>query len=109
MGALTVQHIVDVGTKPNFALNTATTSDTSTVAPGLFLVYKNTGIASSISIASHFILDNGDTAQPHVVALPATTGEVWIPLRKSYDDGTGNATITLTSAAGVTVAVVALP
>lgn len=109
MGALTVQNIVDAGTKPNFALNTPTTSDTVTIGSGhnTFLVYKNaSGSPQNVTFASHYILDNGDVAGNHVVVLPATTGEIWVPLRKSYDDGTGNATVTMVSATSITVAAV---
>lgn len=110
MAQLATQLIVDAGTAPTPVA--ASVSDTASIGTGgnTWLEYANTDAnVKTLTVASHYLLDNGDTAQNHVVSLPATTGKVRIPLRKSYDDGTGYATVALTGtggATGVTVAVV---
>ena len=109
MGALTTQNIVDTGTKPNFALNTPTTSDTAEIDNGksTFVVYKNTGTQKTITVVIPGNTFFGTATVDNVLTLPATTGELWIPLRRDYDDGTGRATITSSpDVTGVTVAVV---
>jgi hypothetical protein len=107
MAALTTQKIVAAGTVPTLAA--ASTSDTAVVNDGRtnFLWYKNTGAQKTVTVATPGLLDTGDAHPPKVYTLPATTGELMIPLIKRYDDGTGRATITLSpDATGVTVAVV---
>ena len=107
MAALTVQNIVNAGTKPTFSA--ASTSDTATIGSGYdtFVVYKNAaGSPVTLTVVVPGTTPVGDTPAQHVLTLPATTGELWIPLRKYYDDGTGNATITLSSATSVTSALV---
>lgn len=111
MAALTIQYVLDAGTEPTFSA--ATVSDTATIG-GLghvtWVEYKNTDTnVKTLTIPSHYVLDNGDAAPAHVVTLAATSGKVRIPLRKSYDDGTGFATINITGtglATGVTSALV---
>lgn len=110
MAALAVQYVVDAGTEP--ALAAATVSDTASIGTGhdTYVHYKNTDAnVKTLTIASHYINDNGDVSPAHVVTLAATTGSAKIPLRKSYDDGTGSATIVITGtglATGVTSALV---
>jgi hypothetical protein len=108
MAALTTQNILDAGTKPTFA--TATASDTAEIGSGhnTFAVYKNTGSATAIVVVAPGTTDYGQPYPDPSITLPATTGEIWIPLRKSYDpgDGSGRATLTQATPTGVTVAVV---
>lgn len=117
MGALTPQDLVDLnGTKPNFGLNTPTASDTAAIGTGSnsFLVYKNTDATNTrtVTIAVPGNTSYGQVNPPAVYTLATTSGEVWIPLRKAYDQGTsspGNALITVTGTGfptGVTVALV---
>jgi hypothetical protein len=110
MAALTTQNIVAAGTKPTFAA--ATASDTAEVGNGVntFAVYKNTSaVACNVTVVVPGTLITGDAYPDKVIALPITTGELWIPLRKEYDagDGTGRATLTTSAQdAGITVAIV---
>lgn len=109
MAALTVQNLTDLGTAPTPVA--ASVSDTASIGTGsnTWLEYANTDAnVKTLTVVSHFTLDNGDTAGNHVVSLPATTGKVRIPLRKSYDDNTGSATVNLTGTGGVTGVTVAL-
>jgi hypothetical protein len=107
MAALSTFSLVNAGTAPTFAA--ASTSDTAQVGNGgnIFVVYKNTD--SSSKTVTVTVAGNNEYGQPNpdpAYTVAATTGEVWIPLRKAYDDGTGRATLTLSNATGVTVAVV---
>lgn len=111
MGVLTVQPLVNAGTAPNFALSTVTTSNTVSYDNGhnTFAVFKNTDSAShTVTVVvpgnNSYGLPNPDPT----FTLAATTGQVWIPILRDYDDGngTGTATLTLDAATGVTVAVV---
>lgn len=113
MTALTTQNIVDAGTKPNFSLQTATVSDTAEVGSGhnTFVVYKNTeAVTKAITVTAPGNTEYGQLMPDPVISLPATTGEIWIPMRRAYDpgDGLGRATLAITTgtATGVTVAVV---
>lgn len=109
MAALTTQHVVDAGTKPTFA--SAAASDTVEIGNGIntFAVYKNTsGSPVTVTVV---VPGNTTYGQPNpdpALTLPATTGELWIPMRKAYDpgDGSGRATITTSAQTSVTVAVV---
>jgi hypothetical protein len=110
MAALTTQNIVNAGTAPTFGNSSA--SDTAEVGNGqnTFIVYKNTG--GSPAVVTITVAGNTAYGQPNpdpAITVAATTGEMWIPLRKEYDaaDGTGRATITATnSGATLQVAVV---
>lgn len=105
MAALTTQSIVDAGTKPTFAA--AAASDTAAIDSRTFVVYKNTsGSPVTVTVV---VPGNTEYGQPYpdpALVLAATTGELWIPLHKIYDDGTGRATITTSAQTNVTVAVV---
>lgn len=97
MAALTVQSIVDAGTKPPSQNSSA--SDTATYDNGRnsFLVYRNTG--GSIAVLTIVVAGNNAYGQANpdpVINVPATTGEVWIPLRREMDDGNGTSTVTVT-------------
>lgn len=106
MALLAVQLLTDAGTEPTFSA--ATVSDTAPIGSGhdTFVCYKNTDTnVKTLTITVAAVNDNGDTIQPHVVSLAATTGVVKIPLRRSYDPGTGLATVVITGtglATGVT-------
>lgn len=110
MAALTIQKAVDAGTVPSFVLNTVTLSDTAQVGNGhnTVLWYKNTDTnIKTLTIPSQFIMDNGSLGPNTVFTLAASTGQVVIPLRKSYDDGVNGATVNLTGTGGVTGVTVA--
>jgi hypothetical protein len=112
MAALTTQLLVDAGTKPTTGNSSA--SDTAEVGNGYntFLLYKNTG--GSIAVVTIVVPGNNAYGQPNpdvITNVPATTGEVWIPLRKEYSDapvaGVGRCTVNATnSGATLQVAVV---
>lgn len=111
MAALTTQNIVDAGTAPTFAA-AAATSNTAEVGNGknTFYVVKNgdaSGHTVTISVPGN--TDYGQPTPDPVIAVGAGA-EVWIPLRKAYDqlDGTGSATITLDATTSITHAVVRL-
>lgn len=98
MAALTVQHIVDAATKPTFAAPTLT--DTADYGNGhnTFLVYKNTD-ASNVKTVTITVPGNTAYGQPWPDPAPTVatvTGEIWIPLRREYDDGTGANTVAIT-------------
>ncbi len=111
MAALTTQNIVDAGTAPTFGA-AAATSNTAEVGNGrnTFYVVKN-GDASPHTVT---VTVPGNTsygqATPDPAIAVAAGEEVWIPLRKEYDqaDGTGRAIITLDATTSITHAVVRL-
>jgi hypothetical protein len=111
MAALTTQTLVDAGTAPTFGNSSA--SDTAEIGSGTntFLVYRNTG--GSEAVVTIDVPGNTSYGEPtpnKVVAVPATTGEVWIPVRREYRDPNvagSRCTITATnSGATLKVAVV---
>lgn len=112
MSALTVQNLLDAGTKPNFATDTPASTMTAEVGNGhnTFVVIKN-GSGSSLTLG---ITIAGKTtygvANPAVsVVIAATTGECWLPLRKEHAgvDTPGVATLSLPgSLTSVTVALI---
>lgn len=111
MAALATQHVVDAGTKPTFVA--AALTDTAQVGNGIntFVVYKNTDSnAKVVTVTAPFSTEYGQPYPDPAIALPATTGEIWIPLRKAYDpaDGTGRATLTVSGTGGVTGVTVAV-
>lgn len=109
MAALTTQNIVAAGTAPTFGA--AASSDTAEVGNGVntFAVYKNTnGAVRNLTVVVPGNTSYGSANPDPVIQIAATTGEIWVPLRKEYDagDGTGRCTLTLDATAGVTVAIV---
>lgn len=104
------QTIVDAGTAPTFSA--ATASDTAPIGDNLFAVYRNVDSAvKTITVVGKLVLENGVTAPDKAYSMAAgnvTMQELWIPLRKMYQDSvTGVATITTGIAVtGVTMAVV---
>lgn len=110
MAALSTQNIVNAGTAPTFGA--AATSDTAEVGNGTntIAVYKNTGTQKTVTVTVPGNTSYGQANPDPALTLAATTGELWIPLRKEYDagDGTGRCTITVDDATAVTVAIVRL-
>lgn len=109
MADLSTQNIVAAGTAPTFGA--AALSDTAEIGNGgnTFVVYKNTNASGrTVTITAPGNTDYGEPNPDPALSLAATTGELWIPMRKDYDpgDGTGRATITVDDATDVTVAVV---
>lgn len=109
MADLSTQDIVAAGTAPTFSA--ASTSDTAEIGNGgnTFVVYKNTNASPrTITITAPGNTDYGEPNPDPQLTLAATTGELWIPMRKDYDpaDGTGRATLAMGDATDVTVAVV---
>lgn len=108
MTALNASNLVAAGTAPTFVNSSA--SDTAPVGSGTdtFVVYRNTG-GSSVDVV---LVAPGNTsygsANPDpTVTVAATTGEVWIPLRKEFIDPLtpGRAKITVASGSGSTLKV----
>lgn len=106
MSALPVRALSDAGTVPT--LVAATVSDTAQIGNGVnnFAVYTNgSGASVTITVVGQGTTLYGKTRPSNALTVPAA-GVVWIPLRKDYDDGSGNATITVSLATSVTAAVV---
>lgn len=106
MAALATQTLVDAGTAPTFGATTA--SDTAEIGNGtnVFVVYRNDDASPhSVTVVAPGNTSYGVANPDPVIAVPAN-GQVWIPLRKAYDDGTGRATITGGDGNHLTVAVV---
>ena len=98
MAALTIRSVLDAGTKP--ASQNSSTSDTVDIGNGhnTFLRYVNTG--GSDAVVTITVPGNTAYGQPNpdpAITVVATTGEMWIPIRKEYDDGTGANTATVTA------------
>lgn len=109
MAALATQNLVDAGTKPTFGA--ASASDTADVGNGrnTFVVYKNTDTnAKTVTITVPGNTEYGQPWPDPALALAANTGELWIPLRTYYDDGTNRATLAVTGTGGVTGVTVAV-
>jgi len=114
MAVLTTQNIVAAGTAPTFGAPAAAGADDYVeVGNGVntFIVYKNTGTSKTVTLEmDHLTLETGDAYPAKAYTLGATTGELWIPLRKAYADdaeaGVGRCVIKVDSETGVTVAVV---
>ena len=90
MATLSVQTTVDAGTKPTGVLPGAT--DRADVGSGTnsFLVYTNTSATPvTVTIVGAGSTTYGVSKPNNVLTLAATTGELWIPLRKEYDQGDG--------------------
>lgn len=111
MATLSVQPMVDAGTKPVGVLPGAT--DRADVGSGTntFLVYTNTSAtAVTVTIVGSGFTSYGVAKPPNPLSLVITTGELWIPLRKEYDQGDGLGAQITTSAqpAGALVKLVRL-
>lgn len=112
MAALTVQHVADDGTAPDFGLDTVSAEDTAEIGSGLntIVVYRNSG-GSPVDVVVHVPGETffGVANVDNTVSVPAG-GEAWIPLRRAYADNSegGHAVITTGGAADLTVALVRL-
>jgi hypothetical protein len=109
MAALSTQNIADAGTKPTFGA--AALTDTAEVGNGrnVFVVYKNTDTnVKTVTITVGGNTSYGQPTPDPAITVAANTGEVWIPMRKEYDDGTGRATLTVSGTGGVTGVTVAV-
>lgn len=111
MAALLTQTLGDTGAAPTFGA--ASTSDTAEIGNGrnTFVVYRNSqATTEDVTVVVAGDTDYGEPLPQKVVTVPAIAGSIpgesWILLHKEYDDGTGRATLTLTDATTVTVAVV---
>ncbi|WP_406527382.1 hypothetical protein [Streptomyces sp. I8-5] len=112
MAALATQNIVAAGTAPTFGA--ASASDTAEVGNGYntFAVYRNSGAASvTVTVAAPGNTSYGEPNPDPDFTLgdgSSNPTEAWVPLRKEYDagDGSGRATITVSPATNVTVAIV---
>lgn len=90
MATLSVQSMVDAGTKPTGVLPGAT--DRADVGSGTntFLVYTNTSATPvTVTVKGYGNTTYGVAKPDNVLSLVVTTGELWIPLRKEYDQGDG--------------------
>lgn len=115
MAALTTQNIVLAGTAPTLgAVAAAAAGDTAEVGDGTntFLYLENTNGSTRTVVVKmdHVTLQSGDTHPDKSYTLGATTGRLWIPLRKSYandaQNGVGRCKFTVSADTGVTAAVV---
>lgn len=113
MAELTVQHLSNDGTAPDFNLDTPSASDTADIGNGLntFVVYRNVGSGGSIDVVVNVPGETffGELNLDNTVAV-AQGGEVWIPLRRGYADpaNAGKAVITTAGSADLDVALVRL-
>ncbi len=107
MATVAVQQLVFAGTAPNFT-TPATASDALNYGNGqnTFVVYKNSaGSPVTVTITPYGTNSYG-VAKPAVTfTVPATNGQVFIPLVRAYDDGNGTNTATATSAGFATLTV----
>ncbi|MGW0939109.1 hypothetical protein [Streptomyces sp. NPDC002666] len=112
MAALATQNVVAAGTAPTFGA--ASASDTAEVGNGYntFAVYRNSGATpATVTVVAPGNTSYGEPNPDPDFTLADGSGtptEVWVPLRKEYDsgDGNGRATITVSPATDVTVAIV---
>lgn len=111
MASLTVQPMVDAGTKPNMALDTlATTNNRVDVGSGTNTFLRVTNTSGSTVLFT--LLGAGNTsygvAKPsNAITIAITTGEAWVPLRKEYDQGDGlGANFSLATVTGIQAALV---
>lgn len=107
MALIATQQITVAGTAPTLAA--AAANDTARVGAHLFMVVKNaSGSSVNVTITYPGNLPSGDAIPDKVYAVPATTGEKWIPLLKEYGDTSiGNqAAIAYSATTSVTRAVV---
>ncbi len=110
MASIPVQQLVYAGTAP-VQTGTVTASDTLNYGSGFntVAIYKNSsGSPVTITIAVAGINLYGQPNPQPVITVPATNGQVWVPLVRGYDDGNGTNTCTVTTAgfASLTVTLV---
>ncbi|PRH79403.1 hypothetical protein C6N75_09985 [Streptomyces solincola] len=111
MAALSTHNIVNAGTKPTFVA--AAASDTAEIGSGhnTFVVYRNTDSnAKTVTVTVPGQTEYGQAYTYAGLTLAATTGELWIPMRKAFDpaDGSSRATLNVAGTGGVTGVTVAV-
>lgn len=110
MANLTVKYLSDTGVLP-------TLDPIADLVPSVpigsghdtWLVLRNTNVATrTVTIVVPGNTSYGEPYPDKVLTLGATTGELWIPLRREYADPNtpGRATVTLSANTNVTGAVV---
>lgn len=109
MAVIAVQSLSDAGTAPTFA--TPGAADTVQYGNGnnTFVVVRNTHatVATTVTLDPAGKTDYNKDLPNNVVTVPALTGEVWIPLRRDYDNGAGTGSATLGISGGTfTVALI---
>jgi hypothetical protein len=98
--------MTDTGFAPSTVA--ATASDTAPIGNGhnTFLVYTNNHTAAqTVTVAVPGNTFFGAANPDNAISVPNGATR-YIPLRKEYDDGTGNATITITAPTSIVVSVV---
>lgn len=112
MALLAPSNILDSGVVGAGVTPTLTTGDTAAIGTGhnTFVLYRNASVSSiTVTIQDYAVADNGDTVAAHVVTVPAAVSSVpglaLIPLRHSYDPGTGLATLVPSAVTSVTAQV----
>lgn len=92
---------VIAGTAPVFAAPLAS----DTVEIGSTLIVKNTSAAAiTVTLVTPATLGTGDAYPDKVYTVPATNGELWIPVLRDYKGSNGLATVNFSATAGVTAA-----
>lgn len=106
MAQIPTQNITVDGTPPTFA--SAAVGDTAQIGDKVFIIVKNSGAASTVTVAVPGTLVNNVAAPDTTVTLTSGTGEVWIPLDTYYGDPSvgGKAQISYGTTTGVTRAVI---
>lgn len=107
----TVQHVTSAGTVVNYALDTPSgTNDLASIGSGhnTFLHMKNTnGATRTVTVTHQGTTAYGQALPDAVYTIAATTGELMVPLYQGFDNGTGNAVVSITPAVtGVTAALI---
>lgn len=110
MANLSTQYLADTGVVPALTA-LAGLSQSVEIGNGhdTWLVLRNSGTSKTVSIVIPGNTPYGEPNPDRSITLPATTGELWIPLRREYMDSTtpGRATVTFSAdVTGVTGAVV---
>jgi hypothetical protein len=83
------QTLVKAGTKPTFGNSAA--GDAAKCGPGYFVIVKNTsGGAINFGITVPGNNEYGEPNPDPTWSVPATTGEVWVPLLDAYRDPSDN-------------------
>lgn len=105
MSQVPTHHVTIAGTAPTF--NAAADGDTAEVGAGCKLIVKNgAGSSMTVTVAVPGNAINAVANPDTVYTVPATTGEVWIPLYDFYADPADSlAHLTYSSTTTVTRAV----
>jgi hypothetical protein len=107
--ALTLQEIVPAGLAPSYAAGDAANGHSASAGYDVFLHVKNVGGGSCTVTLNSTARIGGVALANQTVVVPATTGDKMIPLRPDlYAQSDGLAYVDLSTATGVTVAVIRL-